>query len=389
MTRYLLITLLIFIFLSCRKSPSQVPETYSPCANSLPSAGDFLPASEIMHIADKYVTEGLPGITFMARKGNQYWHYNAGSYNTEAKLPMKSCIIWPGYSISKMYTASVILLMAERNQLNLDQKLNTCLPGNITSLVPGVEKISIRMLLNHSSGVENFWENTEFRAAYIADPARIYTFRDCLQAAQGRLFEPGTDVSYSNTNYLLLSLIIDHINKQSHEKAIQTYIFNNLQLSNSFYKKLPVERRENFPELYADVTTSGDLINYTDLSLLQFANESGSNSIMASPKDFVDFMQALTHGKLITSSALIEMKQQYRGKSSADVYGLGFEFFEKNGKWLYGHSGSSFGGRTLLLYNPQTDISFFIGVNAGAELGGPVLEKAAGLMDEIINQMSL
>lgn len=94
MTRYLLITLLIFIFLSCRKSPSQVPETYSPCANSLPSAGDFLPASEFMHIADKYVTAGLPGITFMARKGNQYWHYNAGSYNTEAKLPMKSCIIW-------------------------------------------------------------------------------------------------------------------------------------------------------------------------------------------------------------------------------------------------------------------------------------------------------
>ena len=53
-----------------------------------------------------------------------------------------------------------------------------------------------------------------------------------------------------------------------------------------------------------------------------------------------------------------------------------------------GYAGSSVGGRTLLLYNPKTDVSFFIGVNAGAELGGPVLENIAAMMEEIATKLA-
>lgn len=388
MIRYFFAFLLALLFTNCRKNPSLPLPSPGPCVTGLQVNAAFLPSADIKSIADQYVGKGLPGITFMARKGNHYWQYNAGFYNKEDKDSMRACMVWPGYSISKMYTATAVLKLAEEGKLRLDQKLNTCLPASVTAMVPGAEKISVRMLLNHSSGIENFWQNPVFIADYIDNPSRSYTVSDYLEAAQERLFEPGSDVAYSNTNFLLLALIINHITGQDHEKAFQQYIFNPLFLSYTFYKKLPSGQRANFPDLYADVNGSGTLINYTDMSLLQFVNEAGSNSMMATPKDFVDFIHGLTHGKLLNAASFAEMKKQYSGNSSSDVYGLGLEYFEKNGTKLYGYSGSSFGGRTLLLYNPKTDISFFVGVNAGAELGGPVLETIAGLMDALIGKMS-
>ncbi|HMR84225.1 MAG TPA: serine hydrolase domain-containing protein [Niabella sp.] len=387
MNRYLMTILLALVFTNCRKNHSHpIPVTECLSANLVNE--QIVPAPGIKSIIENYTSKELPGITFIARKGGQYWQYNSGHYNKEQGAAMKPCLVWPGYSISKMYTATAILKLAEENRIRLDQKINTCLPAGMFSKVPGADKITVRMLLNHSSGIENFWQNPGFIAAYMENPARTYSLNDYLEASQERLFEPGTDISYSNTNYLLLSVIIDHITGQNHEKAFQKYIYNPLALSATFYKTLPSSQQNNTPSLYADTNGSGHLIDYTELSHAQFRNESGSNSIMATPKDFVDFIHGLTHGRLLNAAFFSEMKKEYAGNDGADIYGLGLEYFEKSGTKLYGYSGSSFGGRTLLLYNPKTDVSFFVGVNAGAELGGPVLETIAALMDELISKLA-
>lgn len=385
----------LFIFLAllsiasgCSKPASQRLPDDNGCITNQQIDSSIVPATVIKNITARYTREGLPGITFMARKGNRYWQHQAGLADIEEEESLKACMVWPGYSLSKMYTATAIFKLVEQGKITLEQKLNTCLPQPVIARVPGADKISVRMLLNHSSGIENFWQNPGFISRYIENPFASYTLNDYFDAAQERLFEPGTDLSYSNTNYLLLSLIIDEVTGQPHEKAFQKYIFNPLSLAHTFYKVLPIAQKNNIPELYADTDGSGHLQHYTQLSLLQFTNESGSNSIMATPKDFVDFMHALTHQKILTPASFHEMKKPYHDKAGNNIYGSGLEYFEKNGVMLYGYSGSSFGGRTLLLYNPKTDVCFFVGVNAGAELGGPILEKIAGFMDVIISELT-
>lgn len=348
----------------------------------------FLPAPAIKALADGYAGKGIPGITIMARKGNQYWQYNTGLSNAETGDSMKACMVWPAYSITKMYTATAVLKLVEEGKIGLDQKINTCLPANIVAQVPGAEKISVKMLLNHSSGIENFWENPLFIVGYMENPFQTYTVSDFLEAARERLFEPGADIAYSNTNYLLLALIIDEVTKQNHIAAFRKWLFEPLGLTATFYKTLPAGQLNNIPRLYADVDGSGELIEYTQLSLLQFANESGSNSLLSTAKEFVDYLFGLTHKKILGDAIFNEMKTPYRGQDADEEYGLGLEFFLRNGIKLYGHSGSSFGGRTVLLYNPRSDISFFVGVNAGAELGGPVLETIASFMDELVTRMA-
>lgn len=382
MKRYSLILLLMLTLTQCRKhKPPVSPEG---CLNAAQITNQFLAAEKITAILDKYVSKGIPGITFIARNGGQYWQVQKGLASKEQNKAMQPCLIWPAYSITKMYSATTILRLKEEGKLSLDQKLNTCLPASVLAKVPDADKITIRMLLNHSSGIENFWDNPDFIMSYMENPTRSYSIDDYLDAAQGRLFEPGTDASYSNTNYLLLALIIDQVTGQPHTKAFHKYIFQPLNLTSTYYQQLPQQQKHNIPQLYADIDNSGELVNYTDLSFTQFKNEYGSNSMLATPKDFVDFMHGLVLGKLLSGTTLAEMKTWLEGSSGSEVYGLGFEYYEQDGVALYGHSGSSFGGRTLLLHIPSKGITFFIGVNASAELGGPVLFTIADLMAELI-----
>lgn len=387
MIRSVFILLVVLLLVKCRKQ-DKPPVLGGGCVAATQLTGVFLPSEEITAILNKYVEKGLPGITFIARKGDQYWQEQKGLSGREENSVMQPCLVWPAYSITKMYTATAILRLKEEAKLSLDQKISTCLPASVLTKVPDADKITIRMLLNHSSGIENFWDNPGFIMSYMDNPARAYTISDYLDAAQSRLFEAGTDAAYSNTNYLLLALIIDQVTGQSHAKAYEKYIFRPLNLASTYYQFLPDKQRNNIPQLYADIDNSGDLINYTDLSFVQFKNEYGSNSMLATPKDFVDFLYGLTHGKLLTGTTLTEMKTWLQGSNSSEIYGLGLEYYEQNGTEMYGHSGSSFGGRTLLLYIPSKDLTIFVGINASAELGGPVLLTIADLMVELAAVMT-
>lgn len=387
MKRFLILFVLPLLFTQCRKKCGTVipKPAYYDCVPAQQFSEAILPAEKITAILEKYVERGLPGITFLARKGDQYWEQQRGMADLEKNRTIKPCMVWPGYSITKMYTATVILKLKEEGKINLDKPIAGYLPANIVARVPGAAKITVRHLLNHSSGIENFWNNSRYISGYLDDPKRSYTVNDYLDAAQERLFEPGTDAGYSNTNYLLLALIIDQVTGKPHQQAYEKYITQPLGLTGTYYKQLPaVQMNSNSPKLYADTDGEGQLTEYTENSFIQFKNEFGSNGILATPKNYVDFLYALTHTKVLANKTFNEMKTWVRGSVGSEVYGLGFENFNIGGKEVYGHSGNSFGGRTLMVYAPEKELTFFIGVNAGAELGGPVVIHFAHLIADIV-----
>lgn len=388
MIRFFILIVMILSLTQCRKKgttttdPEPTPINYD-CVPVHQLDDAIIPTAEVSAILEKYVAKGLPGITFLARKGNLYWEQQKGMADKEKNRAIKACMVWPGYSITKMYTATVILKLKEEGKLSLDQKIASYLPANIVSKIPGADKITVRMLLNHSSGIENFWDNSNYVLGYLDNPGQPYTINDYLNASQDRLFEPGTDASYSNTNYLILALIIDHVTGKLHQQALEKYIFKPLGFTSTYYKLLPGVQTTNTPKLYADMEGEGQLIDFTANSYIQFANEYGSNGILATPKNYVDFLHALTHNKLLQANTFTEMKTWFNGSVNGETYGLGFENYDFEGKEIYGHSGSSFGGRTLLVYIPEKDLTLFMGVNASAELGGPILIYFANFVADI------
>jgi D-alanyl-D-alanine carboxypeptidase len=378
---------LALLLVQCRKRgtiiPSPPPPVQSDCVPVQQLSDAIVPAAQLTTILENYVAKGFPGISFIARKGDLYWEQQRGMADKEKNKSLKACMVWPGFNITKMYTATVILKLKEEGKINLDRSIAAYLPAAIVAKVPRSDKITVRMLLNHSSGIENFWDNSAYVSGYLANPTRSYIVDDYLNAAQKRLFEPGTDAAYSNTNFLILSLIIDQVTGKPHRQAYEKYITKPLGFSGTYYKQLPASQVLNAPELYADMEGEGKLTVYTDNSFIQFKNEYGSNGILATPKNYVDFLHVLTHAGLLHHTTLNEMKTWFTGTTYGEVYGLGLEKYLIRGKELYGHSGSSFGGRTMLLYFPEKDLTFFIGVNAGAESGGPVMIHYAHFIAEI------
>lgn len=384
--RILLPLLILLAFTHCDKSAPAKP-SHPGCVDPARENSQIVPADRLNSILERYVQNGIPGITLMARKGNEYWQQQVGVASIDPKQTVKPCMVWPGYSITKMYTATCLLKLKEQGKLQLNQPIANYLPKSIANQVPDADRITVKMLMNHSSGIENFWENPSFIVNYIQDPAQEYELNDYLLASQSRLFEPGTDAAYSNTNYMLLSKIIEHVTGDHHFNVLQQQILQPLRLKNTWYQHLPESQVNNSPQLYADVDGTGNLVNYTHFSYVQFHNEFGSNSILATPRDFVDFLQALVNNQVLQGTTMAEMTTWTQGTDANEVYGLGLEKFTQNGEVFYGHSGSSFGGRTLLVYFPQKKLTIFLGVNAGAELGGPILLTITELVEDLVAEL--
>lgn len=386
MTRLFLSILLLLSLVQCRKGPGKT-DVQTGCIPANQQQPSIVPAGAIAGIMDKYVIQGIPGISFLARKGNAYWGTEKGKSDLQSGKALEACQVWPAFSITKTYTATVIMRLKEEGRLSLDQKINTCLPASIAARIADSDKITVRMLLNHSSGIENFWDNYTYLLDYMSNPGRTYSINDYLEASTGRLFEPGTDASYSNTNYLILALIIDQVTGRPHADAYRKYITDPLGVTETWYKQVPPMATGRVPKLYADIDGSGSLTDYTDLSFVQFANEFGSNSMLATGRDFVDFLHALRHGKLVKGSSFTEMKTWIHSNDESEVYGLGLENYDLGGIEIYGHSGSSFGGRSLLLHIPSKDLSIFIGINASAETGGPLLFTISDFYLELVSAL--
>jgi D-alanyl-D-alanine carboxypeptidase len=127
------------------------------------------------------------------------------------------------FSITKTYTATLVMLQKEKNKINPDSLISKYLPDNILNKISGHEKITVRMLLNHTSGIVNVTELPEFVVGQLNDPLNQPTIDNRLEMVKGKplVFEPGTDFMYSNTNYLLLQMILENVTGKSYWQLVE------------------------------------------------------------------------------------------------------------------------------------------------------------------------
>ena len=158
--------------------------------------------------ANALVAAGAPGVVLLTRDGNHTTSVTSGLGEISTKTPMRAADRFRVASIAKSYTATVVLQLVGEGKLRLGDSIERWLPG----LVPNGDAISIRQLLNHTSGLADFEYDPTVLAPYLAgDLSHAWAPRKLVQIAVSHkpLFAPGTDESYSSTNYLLAGLIID------------------------------------------------------------------------------------------------------------------------------------------------------------------------------------
>jgi CubicO group peptidase (beta-lactamase class C family) len=304
----------------------------------------------------------IPGaIIYVDNPGQGSWATGLGIGNLASRQPMQVDNSMRIASITKTFTATVILQLVDQHKLRLDDPVSTYQPE-----VPNGANITIRELLNMTSGLLDYYDDEGFVQATLADPYKVWQPEELLAIAfkHPPYFAPGKGFHYSNTNYLLLGLIMEQLTHLSAEKAFQRYIFGPLGLHES---NLPPLSSSAIPDPHAqgysygtNFTGKGPTINVTDWNP-SVAWTAGS--MISTLHDLKIWAKALATGQLLSAATQKERltwavcAPAWLGKPLC--YGLGVS---DSGGFL-GHDGTIAGFQSWMGYQPQTGATIIVLTN--------------------------
>lgn len=240
-------------------------------------------------------------------------------------------------SISKIFTSSLIFKAVEENKINLNQTIDKYFPT-----VKNAAKITISNLLNHRSGIHDFTNDDSY-----FDWNTQYQSRDKMveRITSGEIaFEPDTKGEYSNSNYVLLTFILEDIYKKSYAEILNKKIIKPLKLKNTYFGgKINTKNKECYSYSYSGEWQKS---SETDMSIPQ-----GAGGIVSTPTDLNLFIESLFAGKIISEEHLNLMK------TIKDKFGMGMFEFPYNDKKIYGHTGGVDRFKSVLAYLPKEKLA--------------------------------
>lgn len=236
--------------------------------------------------AVNYDIDGI--IVYVDKKGQIPEFYSAGWKNKEDRIPADPHALFKIASISKLYIAAAVAKLVSANQLSLDRTLSDYLP-ELSGRIEDADKITLRMLLQHRSGIPNFIDDPEFPWDNLPTETEGFLKFVIDKSAD---FEPDSRYSYSNSNYLLIGSILDKTLGYSHHRYIKKEILDPLNL---------VHTHSLLGEVNLDSIASGYYIGYDgDLKSQNYISPGGS--MVATAQDVGIFLRALNDGSLLNSN---------------------------------------------------------------------------------------
>jgi len=319
------------------------------CAVCLLAALVLVPTGEAAHPLSALqkdlralVAAGVPGALVLVRDQRGTVRYKWGSETLAPKKPIRLDDRFRVGSVTKTFVATVVLQLEAERVLSLDDTVEKWLAG----LVPQGNQISLRMLLDHTSGLFDYLNDGDPTVAqpYLdGNTDYVWTPQQLLATATSHPlnFPPGTSWKYSNTNYIVLGLVVEQATADTIEHQLAQRIFLPLRLTHTTFETEPA-----LSGRHADgyIRRNGVLVNFTRLSP-SFAWSAGA--IASTVDDLARFEQALLAGKLLRAPQLKEMEDTSAGGIAAD-YGLGLGLLRTPCGKFWGHDGDYPGYLTLI-----------------------------------------
>lgn len=350
---FYILLLLVIILLIWKDGSSQTFDTayarkLQIALNTLKSNNNVVGMSAAVYVPGQGVWKGTAGIT-------------------EPGVNVTSDMVYSVGSITKNFVAATIMQLIEADSMSLTDPIHKWLPHyiNIDS------NITIKQLLNHTSGIYNFTDNSAFLSAMSSNFKRIWEPEESLQYVLAPYFTPGTSWHYSNTNYLLLAMIIKKITGNSFGREIHSRFYSPLQMTGSF---IEIEDTLNVPWVHNWVDLNGDgiLDDASYISQNSFASSTiGAGGVISRPENLLIWMRNLYKPGVLLSQSSINAMTTFTNAniSGANGYGLGTMRYNVGGKICWGHAGNSFGHSCVMMYYPQDSVCISVMMNIDINTG--------------------
>lgn len=305
---------------------------------------------QILETKDK-----LMGSITISENGKLIYAKSVGEADVEANKKNSTETKYRIGSVTKMFTACLILMAVEEGKLTLSQTIDKYFPT-----VENAERISIENLLYHRSGIFNLTSNEDFKNYYTEPKSKVEMVE--IIAKGKSVFEPDSSAEYSNSNYILLSYILEDAYNNSYSEILNEKIIKPLDLKNTYFgNKTNIENNEAY-----SYSNNGQWVKEkeTDMSIPM-----GAGGIISNSGDLIIFIENLFADKVINANSMEQMLQ------IKDNYGMGIIPFNVDDKPGFGHSGAIDGSTSALYFFPEEKLAIATTSN-GDVLGSRYLMKA-------------
>jgi D-alanyl-D-alanine carboxypeptidase len=312
----------------------------------VPASGTSLGHGGVMQdVAQQVLSAGSPGYVARIDDGHRVAFTVSGLADTATGRRLTSQDQFEIGSNTKTFTSVLALQQVDRGRLNLDKPVETYLPG----VVPNGKNITVRMLLNHTSGLFSYTGDPDFFAKLAEDPQHVWTEQELLDVAFKHQpnFAPGASWSYSNTNYTLLGMILQKQTGKSLPELVEQRIARPLHLSHTYYADpRATNTGPGYSHGYA-ISFAGGKTTYADTSSWPLGGWAGAaGAVISTPTELSRFFSAVLGGELLSQHQLKQMKTTVDLPADFPIkggYGLGLFKIDSPCGTVWGHGGDTQG----------------------------------------------
>ena len=298
--------------------------------------------------------------------------------------PITSDMLFAIGSNTKLFTAVLLLKLAENNLIQLDDSLHQHIPSfnNIDS------NITTRQLLNHTSGLADVSSIPGYPDSMLTNPNRVFTASELITWVPPPLFPVGTDWSYCNTNYLLAGMIAESATGQSYSQLLRDHILNPLQLDSTF---LDVYETILFPVAHP---WQGGLNNQSTPRASINSAAWAAGAMYSTSEEMTHWYNTLFNAQILNSNSLNELTT-FVGSGN---YGMGISQKTVLGRTVWTHGGNIWGGySSSMMFDPSTGIIICVLINqlphqanlVSIELLSSLINNPLSFTENNINEKSL
>lgn len=326
-----------------------------------------------------------PGVLIRVERAGKVYRGVRGLARLETKQPLKFNDRWKIASNTKPFVAQVALQLIQEGKVKLDDYIAPLLP-ELPANLPNKDQITVRHLLQHTSGLANFVADSAIQCSMVQTPLRAWTTEELLAISIANVTKqvtapPGKEYHYSNTGFVLLHMLIEKLTGMKLGDAIYERVLKPLRLYNTEYMYDPTMSFD-YSYGYTDYPPCADGISPLNLKpddprgkgdgVLENAtfldpSPAGAAGAMASnAEDMGKWVAFYTQAKGLKADVAKEQMNFIPGYTAADDFGfivdMGLSIMRINERYL-GHTGQINGYENMALYDPQTDTSMLLMMN--------------------------
>jgi D-alanyl-D-alanine carboxypeptidase len=344
------------------------------------------------NLLEKYQKRGLPGMSLLVSDPQGTWVGAVGHADLEHHIPFSVGQVSKAASITKLFMGALIFRLIEDSAhtnlgyRSLFQPITTWLPQRITDRLPNGREITLGDCLKHETGIKDVIDQDRFYLAVLNTPNKKWEAEELLQFVYDSdpLFRPGDTAIYSNTNTVIVSMIMEAATGRPHNNLLHQYLLTPLSLKNTFYQPhddVPSTVAQGYYDLYDNHT----VVNVSNLTT---GSGNGYGGIFSNVFDLYTFLDALLLKKSLLSPRSLALMQTWGVPDGQNQYGYGImkKFIGRSIDAGIGHSGRDVGYTCNLFYFPNKKVVHIFFVNYGTDGDSDLGDVFYEFQEELLNK---